>query len=541
MKLMLYHLRGSRRGRMQCLDAEHLSIGTGEQCGLVFDARHDPQVHPLHAEVCFENHLPVIHDRSGHHALFVNGRRCLDTPLNSGDVVELGEGGPQLRIRFPAEGSGGTKSWHEIVQDSREILVRTPHARYMSPLVLARHLLVDILRYGSPMIRMGAAMALLAPLVIIAMLAIALYHQYVEKQATERQVNELIVRLETGRLTRSELESRIDQERRAAAELKGERDAVLDKLNAEVKARAAAPTPLQELEKLHRELRDLESAQIFAQDIVDRFEGSIGLLQGGYGFKEKGTGRPLRYRGFDPHGNPITDADGHPLVTVEGSETPVLIYYAGTAFLIDARGFVVTNRHMVRMWEGFPPAREAIEAGFEPDLKVFRLFFPGMPEPYTLRVVQVSQEVDLALLQTDRPPTGIKPLVLLPAKAVLKTGEPVAVLSYPGSFDSILGRLSTAVSDAVVQEAGSEPVKLAEALARRDLVRPLATQGHIANVATEVITFEAGSASGSSGSPIFDRAGRVIGVNRGSLRKTGGLNVAIPIQFVRPLLVQAGK
>ena len=76
----------------------------------------------------------------------------------------------------------------------------------------------------------------------------------------------------------------------------------------------------------------------------------------------------------------------------------------------------------------------------------------------------------------------------------------------------------------------------AEALAARRLVRPLATQGHISNLAPEVMTFEAGSASGSSGSPIVNRAGRVIAVNRGSLRKTGGLNVGIPIQFARELL-----
>lgn len=537
MKMMLYHLTGSLRGRTQYFDAESLSIGTGERCSIVFDPTEDSAVHPLHAEVVVEDHAPVIRDRTGHDALLVNGRQSPEAPLQSGDLIQLGAGGPQIRFRLLPDGMPDTKAWRHIVADSRDIVVRTPHVRYMSPLYLARHLLGDIVRYGSPTVKIMAAVSIMAPLLVIGALGLALYHQYVARGASERHMAELIGRIETGRPTRAELEQGIERERQGVAELRRQQEEIAAKLNAALKEQEAARRSQAELEQIRRQLAALESAQRFAEDVVHRFERGVGLLQGGYGLKEKGTGRPLRYRGVDEQGNPLTDKEGNALVTVEGSAPPVVIYYAGTGFLVDKAGLIITNRHMVRMWETFPPAMEAIEAGFEPDPQVLRMFFPDAPEPVTLRVLKISDRADLALLQADRPLAGATPLTLLPAGEQPMTGEPILVLSYPGSFDSILGRLAKTVSEEVVGEGGADPLKLAEALARRRLVRPLATQGHISNLAPEVVTFEAGSASGSSGSPIVNRAGRVIAVNRGALKKTGGLNVGIPIQFARELLV----
>ena len=134
-------------------------------------------------------------------------------------------------------------------------------------------------------------------------------------------------------------------------------------------------------------------------------------MQGGYGFKEKTTGRPLRYQGLDQIGNPYVDKDGNALVTLEGIAPRVLIYFAGTAFLVDRAGTVVTNRHMVRMWESYEPAKEVIAAGFEPDIVLLRLFFPGEETPYLLTEVTVSDQVDAAVLRTDRVPTAGIPVI----------------------------------------------------------------------------------------------------------------------------------
>jgi len=540
MKMMLYHLSGSLRGRTQYLDTDFVRFGIGDSCGIVFDASTDAMVCPVHAEIAVEDHAPVIRDRSGRNALFVNGQPCAESPLKDGDLLQFGEDGPLVRFRLMPEEAPPTKPFRHIVADSRDIVVRTPHARYMSPLYLARHVLADVARYGSPVLKLFAATLVLAPLVIIAVLGVALYQHHLAAKASERRMAELVSQLETGRLTRVELEQRIEQERRSVTELERQREELVGKLSAAVREQEAARRTRAEMEAVRRQLGELESAQRFAEDIVRRFERGVGFLQGGYGFREKDSGRLLRYRGFDEHGNPLLDEKGNTLVTVEGTAPPVVIYYGGTAFLVDSRGTVLTNRHLVRMWESFEPAQEALQAGYEPDLRVLRIFFPGMAEPYNLEVVEVSDRADLVVLRTSQAPADGTPLPLAPAQEGVREGEPVVVLSYPGTFDGMLARLSKPVSEELMQVVGTDALKLAETLAQRRLIRPLVTQGHVAGVSPDVIAFEAGSAGGSSGGPVLDRTGRVIAVNQAVLRRVGGVNVGLPVRLVWELLGRAG-
>lgn len=217
---------------------------------------------------------------------------------------------------------------------------------------------------------------------------------------------------------------------------------------------------------------------------------------------------------------------------------PITIYYAGTGFLIDQIGTIVTNRHLIRIWELFAPAQQAIAAGFEPDLNLLRLFLPGSAESYRLQVLGVSDQTDLAVLRTDRVPTGATAFELAPEEDKVRVGEPVVLLSYPGTFDSLLGRVPKPTSDEILAAAGGHPAKLADDLARRQLVRPLVTHGHISDVSADVITFDAGSATGSSGGPILNRAGRVIAVNHAVLQKVGGVHLGLPIRFARDLLTR---
>ncbi len=538
MKMMLCHLTGSLQGRTQYFDTDSISFGIGGQCGIVFDETKDSTVCPVHAELAEEDHSPVIRDRSGQNALLINGQRSAEARLKDGDLIQFGDGGPLVRFRLLSDEAPECKPWQHIVEDSRDIVVRTPHPRSMSALYLARHLLADVARYGSLPAKIAAAALILVPLLIIAALGVTAYRQYQTVKASEQRMAELVSQLEAGRLTRAGLEQRIERERQSVAELSRQRDELVAKLTASLKEQEAARRSQQEIQAIRQQLATLESTQKFAEDIVRRFEGGVGLLQGGYGFREKETGRPLRYQGFDQLGNPFLDKDGNTLVTVEGTAPPIVIYYAGTGFLVDKVGTVVTNRHMTRMWESYEPAQQALQAGFEPDLRLLRIFFPGTPEPYTLQLLGASERTDLAVLWTDRPPTGVTPLTLAPAGETPRAGEPVVVLSYPGTFDSILARLAKPISDEILREGAADSVRLAEALAQRKLVRPLATQGHVSDVSPEAITFEAAGGGGSSGGPVFDRNGRVIAVNSASFIKVHGLNLGMPIQLVRDLLTQ---
>ena len=73
-------------------------------------------------------------------------------------------------------------------------------------------------------------------------------------------------------------------------------------------------------------------------------------------------------------------------------------------------------------------------------------------------------------------------------------------------------------------------------LAHRQLIRPVNTQGHIGDVLSDKIIYDAQTTSGGSGSPLFNADGKVIAVNVAMLRDFGGSNFAIPVRFAKALL-----
>lgn len=533
MQIILSHLAGSLQGKTQQFDTDRVTIGTGEGCDVRFDASRDAAVHRLHADLAIEQGIPIIRDRTGQRLLFVNGLKQGEAALRDGDLVQIGEEGPELRFRLPANGATTAKPLSSIVADSRDILVRTPHPRYLSPFYLARHILSDIMLHASPLVKVLVAVAALVPLILIFWLGVALYQQHLATVTTQQQLTELVRQLELKRLTQAELERRVEQERQLADEARRQGEAQMTALEEKLKARESQ----REIEAIRQQLGAIRQSQSFAEDIIRRFGGSVGLLQGAYGFKEHRTGRPLRYQGLDPLGNPFVDKDGNALVTLEGIAPRVLIYFSGTGFLVDSGGTVVTNRHIVRMWEIFGPAQQAIAAGFEPEMTLLRIFFPGEETPYLLTEVSVPGQRDIALLRTDRAPRQQLPVVLASERLPL-VGEPIVMLSYPGSVDSLLARAMPSVGQDILATAGGDPSRLVEEVARKQLIRPLSTQGHISDVSPDLITYEAASASGSSGAPIFNRAGTVIGVNQAMLQRVGGVHMALPVRFVNELIGQ---
>jgi len=71
------------------------------------------------------------------------------------------------------------------------------------------------------------------------------------------------------------------------------------------------------------------------------------------------------------------------------------------------------------------------------------------------------------------------------------------------------------------------------------LIRPSTTQGHIGDITGTDIVFDAPSAQGGSGGPVFNKFGQVIAVEYAVLQKFGGNSFGIPIAYARELLAQA--
>jgi S1-C subfamily serine protease len=73
-------------------------------------------------------------------------------------------------------------------------------------------------------------------------------------------------------------------------------------------------------------------------------------------------------------------------------------------------------------------------------------------------------------------------------------------------------------------------------LASQHLIRPTTTQGHIGDVLEDKIVYDAATTSGGSGGPLFNREGKVIGINFAVLRGFGGSNLAVPSRYAKDLL-----
>ena len=101
---------------------------------------------------------PTLRDLSGQNALLINNRQTVEAALHDGDLVQFGQHGPLVRFRFLPNNSGPAKPWRYILEDSRDIVVRTPHHRYTSFLHLLRHIGTDIARYGSRTVKIVAAL-----------------------------------------------------------------------------------------------------------------------------------------------------------------------------------------------------------------------------------------------------------------------------------------------------------------------------------------------------------------------------------------------
>ncbi|MCA9458698.1 MAG: trypsin-like peptidase domain-containing protein, partial [Nitrospira sp.] len=138
-------------------------------------------------------------------------------------------------------------------------------------------------------------------------------------------------------------------------------------------------------------------------------------------------------------------------------------------------------------------------------------------------------------------PKDQTPLQLAPAHHRIRIGEPVIIMSYPGTVDSILSRLSRTDSERILQQVGGDPVALPDKLAAEGLIRPLTTHGYVADVSSEVVTFEARASQGSSGGAVLNREGLVIAVNHSELRAIGGINLGVPIEIIRKELVRLSR
>jgi len=175
---------------------------------------------------------------------------------------------------------------------------------------------------------------------------------------------------------------------------------------------------------------------------------------------------------------------------------------AGTGFIWDRRGIIVTNFHVINGAS-----------------KVYVTL--ANQKRYSARVIGRDPDKDLAVLKIDNFSSNLASLPLGNSND-LQVGRKVLAIGNPFGLDTTL---TTGVISALGREIASENGRKIRGLIQTDAaINP-----------------------GNSGGPLLDSKGRVIGVNTAIYSPTGGnvgIGFAIPISTVKkiiPQLIQNGK
>ena len=291
-----------------------------------------------------------------------------------------------------------------------------------------------------------------------------------------------------------------------------------------------------QLSAVEARLQRLENEGTVAQTIIHSYEPSVCLLHVGIGLRDHATKLPLHYAGLTSTGEPITDEHNNPLLGVTGSGPEVHLDVFGTGFLVSDKGEILTNHHVAEPWWENDDLKDMIDQGVDPAIIDMVAYFPGASHGIPVSTEKISSDADVAVLKGNIAELDIKQVALANGRGSAVNGGAVVLLGYPTGLDAILARTGEETLKSIATASKGDPKQVVEELARRHLIRPVVTQGHIGDILPDKIIYDAQTTSGGSGGPLFNSEGKVIGVNFAMVRDFGGSNFAIPIVYAKPLL-----
>ena len=210
---------------------------------------------------------------------------------------------------------------------------------------------------------------------------------------------------------------------------------------------------------------------------------------------------------------------------------------SGTGFVVDT-DLIATNRHVAQPWYKDPDSEALIRVGAVPSLENLLAYFPGLASPIPIKTVDFSQTEDLALVTLDNSPE--LDLEALPLSSVQPgAGDSVAVLGYPMGLLGMVAKSPNEVYARLASRRDSQ--NSAKELAALSLIRPSATFGHLGDIIGEKLVYDAPTAKGASGGPVFNSHGEVIGVNQGYIDGFSGGTLGVSSDALKTLIKKVRK
>jgi DNA-binding response OmpR family regulator len=386
-------------------------------------------------------------------------------------------------------------------------------------------------------LRVGSLVAV--AVLILAALVFFLFYRRTQEQNT--RVYAAITRLQSGVLTQQQLldlsrRALEDQERAASAprQLKQQIEDLRSQIATGKTADASALH--NQLNAVQGRIQKLETEGKVAQTIIQSYERSVCLIRVVLSFRDHSSGLRLHYAGLNSSGEPTTDEHNNPLMSLTGNGPEVHVTVFGTGFLASASGQILTNHHVAEPWWENDDFKEILDQGLEAVIADMTAYFPGVAHGIAINTEKISSAADVAVVKADVSGLRIKQIALADGSHAAVSGGPVVLLGYPTALDAILARAGAETLESIATASKGDPKQVMEELARRRLIRPVATQGHIGDVLPDRIVYDAQTTTGGSGGPLFNNEGKAIGINFAALRKFGGSNFAVPVRYGKSLL-----
>ncbi len=501
---VLAHLSGSRRGQTNRISGETLLVGTAAESQVLLPIDHDPAPGALHAVLRSQGLTYEIEAAAGHR-VWVNGEPVQREVLASGDVLEMGKGGPILRFRLYPPSSPAYKRISEVFEDCGDC------ARYSDKSLLGRTAMLvagvprELATQTSRRFRAGVVtllVALVASTGVLAWRSIRLEQRLTDEVTRVAGMAEL---LERGRARVSTAE--------------------LVNLRREIEGRLAQAS---------NRIEELEARSGAVGRVVGSASSSTVFLQGGYAFRDPSSGRFLRII-EGPGGLPLRNARGEPALSLEGNGQVLEVLYTGTGFIVDSdRGLVASNRHVALPWE-FDRAAQALTArGFEPVMLRFLAYVPGIVDAFDVALMRASEGADVAILEISGLPVDHPSLTFASEAPV--PGDEVVVLGYPLGVRALVVRTDQAFLEEITAAGATDIWSMAERLSAAGHIAPLASRGIVGQVTSRAVVYDAETTSGGSGGPVLNLDGKVVAVNAAILPEFGGSNMGVPSEASLALL-----
>jgi len=578
-RVILRHLKGSKASQLEEFPLPQfgeLILGRDPNSGIRFDPDKDDLVGRQHARISRDATDPYrfkLTDLNSRNGTFLNKLRVVgDMPLQPGDVIQLGAGGPEMQFD-----------------------IDPLPAMYVKATRLGSAGAVGSTSQGVAETKVSGTGALAGSIGASAPPPNAIGKATVERMIGETRtqtrrnmmigVAALVAVVAGGTAwNRSRLDAQLAADSTRADSLRLAQGRGLDSLGAAV-GRAS---------ELAKQLQPSEIASTYGSAVVQ--------VDFSWKLTYRGTGGQVYHRmienGYKAKGGkvfPIVDngrrfipayvqvqGDIEPALTLDqNSGRAIGVSSRGSGFVVTSNGFILTNRHVAYNWQTWyrfdpndvgpvldgnggltldasgspvltrPPQQwipaETKQAGPKGDIGDFQarveylmVRFPKDPTPFEASNVRPSQRHDVALIKVDAPPT-LSYVNMVDTYDRTQQGDAVTVMGYPG------------VSEEVITLIKSRDMFNRESQ-QRILPEPTLSTGNIGKIIraadTEVrdgfMTFAPSgdtyqltinsTGGGNSGGPMFDAFGNVIGIYFAGKTTDAQISFSIPIRYGMELL-----